>query len=122
MPLYEYLCEKCNQSYNVDKPVAQVSNEEHCECGETLRRVYTAPRITGTRDSFGVGKGFYCQYTKKYITDFKTWERAGYKEPTDDPNLPHHMKEKIKEKVKKIKYYKSRGIDPGGKTGIPGTK
>jgi hypothetical protein len=76
------------------------------------------PQITGTRDGFGVTKAFYSPHAKKYITNWKDWARAGYKDPLKDPNASHSLKEKVKEKIDKINFYKSRGENPEGKTGI----
>lgn len=62
------------------------------------------PGITGTRDSFGIGKEFY---DKKHgvIDNFKKWERAGYRKP-DFKGMgedAHDMTEMVKEFKKKAK-------------------
>jgi len=62
------------------------------------------PSITGTRDSFGIGKAFIHENedgSKKEITTWKEWEKAGYKDA-----VTFHkgaMKEKIKESKEKRK-------------------
>ena len=97
------------------------SKTERCsKCGEVLHRVYTATMITGTRDNFGVTKEFYSPHAKKYINNWKDWKRAGYSDPKHDTTMTHSLKEKVKEKMDKIKFYKSKGINPEGKTGMKG--
>ena len=59
------------------------------------------PGITGTRDSFGIGRNFIHQ--GKEITNYKEWEKAGYGNVKNDTSVPHDVKEKIKEKIKKCK-------------------
>ena len=93
---------------------------EKCYCGRKLERVYTVPGITGTRDGFGVNKEFYSPHAKKYINTWKGWERAKYCDVKNDTTMSHTLKEKVKEKMDKIKFYKSKGEDPGGKTGMGG--
>ena len=62
------------------------------------------PGVTGTRDSFGIGRNFMHENedgTQKEITTWREWEKAGYKDA-----LSCHkgdVKEKIKEKQRKIK-------------------
>ncbi len=61
--------------------------------------------ITGTRDSFGIGKGFRDPKTGKVIDNFRTWEREGYKDYKDDPTLSSDIRQQIKRKVEKIEKY-----------------
>jgi len=74
-----------------------------------------SPAITGTRDSFGVGKNFIHENedgTLKEITNWKEWEKAGYRDA-----LSCHkgdVKEKIKEKMSKIRHEKKQRITVGG--------
>ena len=72
------------------------------------------PGITGTRDSFGIKNAFIDRKTGKEITTWKEWERAGYTNPKDDPNIPHDVKEGIKRKVDKIGFDKGRRKSIGG--------
>ena len=74
-------------------------------CGGELRG--TGIQITGTRDGFGVGREFYDHKNKKYINNWKDWEKAGFKNPLESNKLSSDMKQKIKEKVKKMPKYKN---------------
>ena len=69
-------------------------------CGGDLRG--EAPGITGTRDGFGVGKSFIDERTGKEIDNWKSWEKAGYKEKVETKN--HTLNEQVKEGVKKRKH------------------
>ena len=119
MPIYPYRCK--NKHYvEIDKPISLCSGVEHCHCGEVLERVYTVPNVTGTRDGFGVKNAFYSPHAKKYIDNWKSWKKAGYSDPKHDDTMSHTLKEKGKEKMDKINFYKSQGINPEGKTGMKG--
>ena len=37
---YQYKCHKCDTIKEINKPMAESSKEEVCECGELLTRVY----------------------------------------------------------------------------------
>ena len=60
---------------------------------------HQAPGITGTRDGFGVMKSFYDEKTHKEITNFKEWEKAGYK-PAVDSIKDTGMKNRVKSKLR----------------------
>lgn len=65
--------------------MSQSGRIEKCiSCGDVLERVYTVPLITGTRDSFGIGRKFKDERTGKEITTWKEWEKAGYSDPLKD--------------------------------------
>ena len=70
------------------------------------------PGIIGTRDSFGIKNEFYDPKTKTYIDTWKKWEKAGFRNPLDNPKdrrgygsnkvmLKEMIKEKVKEQRKK---------------------
>jgi len=59
------------------------------------------PGVTGTRDSFGIGRNFL--HRGREITNYKEWERAGYRDPKDDPTITSDVKEMMKEKIEKRK-------------------
>ena len=121
MPLYPYECLNCGIMYEIDKSIGLCSRIEHCcHCKAELKRVYTVPNVTGTRDNFGVNKEFYSPHAKKYINNWKAWGKAGYRDPKHDNTMTHTLKEKVKEKMDKIRFYKSRGEKPDGKTGMKG--
>jgi len=62
------------------------------------------PSVTGTRDGFGIGRNFMHTDDKgtREITTWRQWEKAGYKNVMDCIKKPH-IKEMVKEKMKKIK-------------------
>ena len=43
--IYLYKCEKCKNEVEINKPMNEASKEEHCECGQSLKRVYTSSTI-----------------------------------------------------------------------------
>ena len=103
MPAYPYLCKKCGEQ-SVLKSMKRSSNIEYCQfCNDPMERIFTVPLITGTRDSFGIGK----EWVKdgQVIDNWKSWERAGYIDPKDSPNLTADQKAQIKRKVEKIRKY-----------------
>lgn len=46
MPIYDYKCE-CGLVKSVNKPLCQYKSDEFCECGNQMKKVITAPTITG---------------------------------------------------------------------------
>ena len=93
----------------------RAGNLEYCPfCNDTMERVFTMPSVIGTRDGFGIGKGWVKD--GKVIDNWKSWERAGYCDPKDSPNLTSDQKAQIKRKVEKIKKYDShKKFSVGGK-------
>ena len=41
MPIYEYKCEKCDLTVDINKMMSESSRKEFCTCGKELRRVLT---------------------------------------------------------------------------------
>lgn len=76
------------------------------KCGGRLR-TKDLPTITGTRDGFGIKNEFYDNKTKKYITNRKEWEKAGFRDPLE-VTTTHNVREGIKRKLDKIKHDKGR--------------
>lgn len=69
-----------------------------------ILRTGKCPGVTGTRDSFGVGKAFIHENddgTKKVVDNWKSWEKAGYKDAVSCHK--GDVKKKIIEKQKKLK-------------------
>ena len=82
----------------------ECSLPEICYCGKTLKRSFrTAPNLIGGRDSFGIGKEFYDKRTGKYIDNYSSWEKAGFRNPLESSNLSDMDKKIIKEKQRVIK-------------------
>lgn len=67
-------------------------------CGGRIRG--DGPGITGTRDNFGIKKVFNDDETGKEIDNWKSWEKAGYRNPVE-VTRNHQLKEKIKQNIKK---------------------
>ena len=107
MPLYPYLCNFCGSKYDIDKPIKDASRREMChDCKSVLTRVYTVPAITNTRDSFGIGRKFIDtdkDGNKREITNFKEWEKAGYRDPMK-ADIPQKIKDGAKKRIDEIKF------------------
>ena len=88
--------------------MAEAERREKCFCGKIMDRVLTVPNITGTRDNFGIRKSFIDKETGKEIDNFKSWEKAGYREPTESGLFDSNMKQEIKRKKEKILKYDSK--------------
>jgi len=118
MPIYEYKCEKCKLDYEKCKPMAESDTSEYCKvCGCELSRVFNTPGITGGRDGFGIGKGWVTDKGVE-VDNWKTWEKEGYRDPLNSPNIKAKVKEGIKRKVEKIKKYDNKkrfSVTMGGK-------
>lgn len=67
-------------------------------CGGDLRG--SGISISGTRDSFGIGKSFKDDETGKEIDNWRSWEKAGFRDAIG-ATRDKDMKEKIKEKIEK---------------------
>jgi len=106
-PIYPYRCDVCDIETDVVKPMAQSSSREVCECGETMRRIYTMPSVTGTADTFGIGKAFRDEKTGQEINNWKSWEKAGYCDPRDVTNNSR-VKSEINRKIEKITKYDAK--------------
>lgn len=57
--------------------------------------------VVGTRDTFGIKNEFQDPDSGQTIDNWKSWEKAGYRQTSDIKR--HDLKEKVKEKVEKIK-------------------
>jgi len=108
--IFTYHCTKCG----IEMPVDYEGMV--CECGGDYRLSSGFPGIHGTRDSFGIGKAFISDKGEE-IDTWKKWERAGYSDPMQSSRLPGLVKDKIKDKVDKIKIEKKRkfSVMTGGK-------
>jgi hypothetical protein len=94
----DYICEDCGQK--APKDYSRMICP-YCD-GYIVGRGF--PSVNGTRDSFGVGKEFYDVKTGRYIDNFKSWEKAGFREPGQSGARNSGF---IKEKVKEIKQRKN---------------
>jgi len=67
-----------------------------CKCGGMIKG-YGCPGITGTRDSFGIRNEFIDEKTGKKIDNWKSWEKAGFRQPEDvikNPVVRESMKKR----------------------------
>ena len=97
----DYICLSCGKESD------ESNRGMLCEyCGGKLLGV-GAPGISGTRDNFGIKKSFKDGSTGKTIDNWKSWERAGYRNPLETVK-DHNVKEGIKRKIDKIKHEKQR--------------
>lgn len=76
-----------------------------------ILRCKQMPGVTGTRDSFGIGKEFTDVKTGKVIDNYKSWEKAGFSNNIDTKvskhfntgNMEQMHKEYTKDAKKKTK-------------------
>jgi hypothetical protein len=95
-----YTCMKCGREEEEIKSFI-------CKCGGEFRGT-GMPALNNTRDSFGIGKDFYDVKTGKYIDNFKSWEKAGFKEPgAVEGKNSRQIKDQVKE-IKKRKTFQNR--------------
>ena len=91
----KYICQSCGEE---SSPENKGMICEHC--GGKLIGM-GGPGINGTRDSFGIKKSFR-DVDGNNVDNWRTWEKAGYRDPLS-VHRNHDVKEKIKEKINKIK-------------------
>ncbi len=90
-----YICQKCKQ------PKAEWNNSMICHICRGPLKGEGFPGVTGTRDSFGIGRKFYHRDENgvREIETWKGWERAGYKDAisaTGNKNIAKMAKDKMK--------------------------
>ena len=93
----KYQCNKCGWE------APEGYDSMICLCGGDMRG--EAPGFVGSRESFGLGRNFIHTNedgSKKEITNWKQWEKAGYKDALSCTKN-HNVREMIKEKMEKIK-------------------
>ena len=101
--LYEQECSKCEHQFTVSCLYKDRDIPKFCpKCGKIADRLLSCPAILGTRDSFGIKNEFQDDDTGQTIDNWKTWEKAGYRNPVETTKN-HAMKEKIKDNIKKRK-------------------
>lgn len=42
---YSYYCDKCNKEKEIIKPLSEYDKKEICECGKTMRKVFSISSI-----------------------------------------------------------------------------
>lgn len=85
--------------------MAKSQEREKCtECGKVMWKDISSVAITGTRDSFGIGKEFVDEKTGKVVDNWRTHEKLGYKDAREfHSHASNRIKEGIKDKVERIK-------------------
>lgn len=97
------VCEIEKETY---KSVKDHLKPKFC-CGKEMIKIFpTKVNVIGTRDNFGIGKGFYDENTGKFIDNWKDWEKAGYKDAVSF-HKNSRVKAGIKRKKEKIEKYDS---------------
>lgn len=108
MPIYEYRCEECNNQIDIFKGFEDSAVSEQCfRCNKPMRKLISIPHITGTRDGFGL-REWTDERTGQRVDNWKSWEKAGYRDPMDSPTIKH--KDVVKAKKKAIKDGKSKSL------------
>ena len=94
---------KCSHTFQIVCVSTDRNTPRFCEkCGEIADRLIGCPPIIGTETSFGIRKSFRDDDTGKEINTWKTWEKAGFRNPLETTKN-HTVKEKITENIKKRK-------------------
>jgi len=108
--LYDYICNDCKWSFEAINSVANRHNQGCVKCGSrNVVKLIGSLVPYGTRDSFGIGKEFQDPESGKVIDNWKSWERAGYRNPlevTKDLNI----RSGIKRKINKFQHEKGKRI------------
>ena len=93
MPLYEYKCSKCGNSFEILHKVTDVSLKKCIKCGGPVKKLISASALQFK------GSGWY-------VTDYAQKERRG-KEPKDKERQKGEKKEDKKEIKKETKVKKN---------------
>lgn len=85
--------------------MAESGTKEKCPlCANYMRRTFDGIAISGTRDVFGIGKEFFDNKTGKVIDNYRSWEKAGYRDAKEfHKGECNSVTEGISRKIKKIK-------------------
>lgn len=98
----EYICQACGRESPPD------DNGMVCQCGGFYRGI-GGPGISGTRDNFGIRKSFTDCNDGKTIDNWRSWEKAGFRNPLETVK-DSNVRAGIKRKIDKIKHDKSKGV------------
>ena len=44
MPIYEFVCDKCETKREVNRPMSEAGEKEICSCGKPMRRIFASLR------------------------------------------------------------------------------
>lgn len=91
---FNYRCRDCGK----EKP--DNSEKMICVfCGGDIKG--QSAGVIGTRDGFGIGKEFVDERSGKEIDNWRSWEKAGFRDKCSTTN--HNFKEQVKEQKEKRK-------------------
>lgn len=76
MPIYKFRCEKCSEEAERLLPMGDRNSPQECECGGSLRRVFTAPSIVVSVSS------------RERILKTMNKDKSGYTIPTIPSDRP----------------------------------
>lgn len=101
--LYEYDCIECKTTFKMLCSYNERDKQKCPKCNGVVERTKAhAVGLIGTRDNFGIKNEFHDNKTGKTIDNWKTWEKAGYRNPVE-VTQSHKMKEQVKDNIKKRK-------------------
>ena len=85
--------------------MANSQDNEYCSvCSSQMAKMLNCVAISGTRDTFGIGKEFVDERTGKEVDTWKKWEKAGYRDAKEfHANSHPKIKEGIKQKIKRVR-------------------
>ena len=107
MPLYDFECPECLRSAELLLTISDRNKPVQCTCGALMKRIMVNKvAVVGSRDGFGIGKEFRDPKSGKVIDNWKSWEKAGYKDARD-LKLPSGIKNQIKDKAARTKFNNS---------------
>ena len=46
MPIYEFVCDKCETKREVNRPMSEAGQKQACDCGQAMRRIFSPVRVT----------------------------------------------------------------------------
>jgi len=105
MPRYLYHCDECDDNIAIMKPMLNSQRSEKCpKCGVVMWKDVSKVAITGTRDSFGIGKEFVDEKSGQIVDNWRTHEKLGYCDALEHhAHAPNKVKEGIKSKIERVK-------------------
>jgi len=97
---YEYECRECLNCFSIICSHGKRNDQECPRCkSKNIIKLIGSLIPLGTRDGFGIKNEFTDHLTGKPIDNWRSWEKAGYRNPLDTTKN-RIVKEKIKEKIK----------------------
>ncbi len=100
--IYEYECIDCKWVFDTFCAVEERNKQKCPKCGGSVSKLMANLSVVGTRDNFGIKNEFRDDKNGQTIDNWKSWEERGFRDPLE-MHKGAKMKEKIKEKIKKVK-------------------